>query len=278
MRNSVKLLFLAIPLLFLSSCHTTKTVQSTQTPETHKFDVETYKQQVASFSQKNRFVTAKLSMAMNAGSKNISVSGSLKMKRDDVIQLSLTFLGLEIGRMEFTPQEVLILDRFNKQYVRTTYDKVSFLKDAQLNFSSLQALFWNNLFVPGKASAVGQTSRFTTAQTGNQMLLTLPDAPQLTYTFLTNMADARILRTNITGKDVRDKTELEWTYADFTPLAGQNFPSHMVLTIKGLRKSYSLDMSLSRLDTKSDWETRTEVPQKYKQRSVNDITRQIFSL
>ena len=66
-------------------------------------------------------------MDINLGQKDLSVNGTLRMKRNDVVQLSLTFLGMEVGRMEFTPSDVLIIDRFNKQYVRASYDEVSFL-------------------------------------------------------------------------------------------------------------------------------------------------------
>ena len=48
-------------------------------------------------------LTAKASVAIQTGGKSISANGTLRMKRNDVIQLSITFLGMEVGRMEFFP-------------------------------------------------------------------------------------------------------------------------------------------------------------------------------
>ena len=94
--------------------------------------------------------SAKTDVELSLKGKKVNVNGSLKMKRDALVQLSFTFLGFEVGRMEFTPTEVLLVDRANKRYVRASYDEVEVLKQAGLDFSTLQALFWNEIFVPGQ--------------------------------------------------------------------------------------------------------------------------------
>ena len=73
------------------------------------------------------------------------------MKKDDVIRIRLVALGImEVGRLEFTKDYVLIQDKFHKKYVQEDYNKVSFLKDNGLDFYALQALLWNQLYIPGK--------------------------------------------------------------------------------------------------------------------------------
>ena len=72
------------------------------------------------------------------------------MRKNEVIRVVLSPLGImEVGRVEFTPDYVLVIDRLHKQYVKATYNDLSFLKNNGLNFYSLQALFWNELFLPG---------------------------------------------------------------------------------------------------------------------------------
>ena len=62
-------------------------------------------------------VVSDLSFNIQAGSKDISVPGSLHMRRDEVIRLQLfvPLLGTEVGRIEFTPGGVLVIDRMHKQ-------------------------------------------------------------------------------------------------------------------------------------------------------------------
>jgi hypothetical protein len=50
---------------------------------------------------------------------------------------------MEVARLEFTPQEVLLIDRVNKQYVRAKYEEVNFLKRNDISFQALQKRFWD---------------------------------------------------------------------------------------------------------------------------------------
>ncbi len=75
------------------------------------------------------------------------------MRRDEVIRITITPFGImEAGRIEFTPDYVLVVDRINKQYIKATYSDVDFLKANGMDFYTLQALFWNELFMPSKQS------------------------------------------------------------------------------------------------------------------------------
>ena len=85
------------------------------------------------------------------GPQDLTLTGNLKMKRDDVIRLQLMAFGfVEAARLEFTKEYVLIMDRINKQYLRVPYDYLAFMRNSGINFYSLQALFWNELFQPGE--------------------------------------------------------------------------------------------------------------------------------
>ena len=74
------------------------------------------------------------------------------MRKDEVIRLQLLIpiIRSEVGRIEFTKDYVLFIDRIHKQYVKAKYNDVAFLKNNGINFYSLQALFWNQLFIPGQ--------------------------------------------------------------------------------------------------------------------------------
>ena len=105
---------------------------------------------VAAVQAEGPCLTATAKVAISGKGKDFSASGQLRLKRDDVVRLSVRVLGMEVGLLEFTPSDVLIVDRFNKQYVRASYAEVPFLSQADLDFYALQALFWNEIFVPGQ--------------------------------------------------------------------------------------------------------------------------------
>ena len=89
-------------------------------------------------------VTAKLGLTLLTNDKSISLGGTLRMKRDNVIQLSLVTFGIfEVARVEMTPEYFMLIDKMGKQYVKASYDDVSFLKEANIDFRTLQTYFWD---------------------------------------------------------------------------------------------------------------------------------------
>lgn len=100
-------------------------------------------------------LTAKMSMAVDLNGKGATkISGTIRMKRDEVIQLSLTapFIGIEVARAEISPDGILVMDRLNKRYVQVSFAELKGLAKADLDFHSLQALFLNEIFLPGKTT------------------------------------------------------------------------------------------------------------------------------
>ena len=161
---------IAAPLL-LGSCASKKAVaDGTATPSTsskHNAKTEAADDNTVTtmaFLQKVNYnqvyandIVGNISFNLTAGSKDITVPGALRMRKDKVIRLQLfiPILGTEVGRLEFTPDYVLVIDRLHKEYVKADYSQVDFLRQNGITFYSLQSLFWNQLFVPGEKK-VGQ--------------------------------------------------------------------------------------------------------------------------
>ena len=207
------------------------------------------------------------------GGKDLSVNGKLQMKRNAVVRLSLRVLGMEVGIMEFTPKDVLVIDRFNKQYVRAAYNEVSFLEQANLDFYSLQSLFWNELFLPGERTlTASDLERFALTADNSGNVLTPKDTPVLTYKFFTDAANSVVNRLEVTGKKASDKGTFTFGYANFETFSGRPFPTSLQLAVAGTgKKDASLQISLSGLKANADFETSTSVSSKYTQRSAQEI-------
>lgn len=230
-----------------------------------------YVSKVAALQVNRPCITASAKVSLQGMGKDLNVSGQLRMKRDDVVRLSLRALGFEVAVLEFTPQDVLMVDRINKQYVRAAYSEVSFLRQANLDFYALQSLFWNELFVPGQRKLNAQTAHFHLSHKGAQTLLTLTDTPKLAYTFYTNEEAVRIDELQVKGRNAGDKGSFCWTYAGFREFAGRHFPTQMQMQVSGTGKDMGLSLTLSNLKNDTDWNTRTTVSAKYTRRSVNEV-------
>ena len=230
--------------------------------------------------QDETFATAKMNLALSSGDKSISVGGTLRMKRNDVIQLSLVTLGIfEVARIEMTPEYFMGIDKVNKQYVKAAYEDVSFFKNAGIDFYTMQALFWDELFVLGAGKATPTDKQFKKSMDGERAKLTNDDSKLAVLSFFVNMASGTIRQTTVSPHTEGASPYLTWEYTDFGSLGRKSFPTWNILTIGGSSKPIKATLSLSNLKNNSDWETRTETPSRsYTEVTVDKLMSRIMSL
>ena len=278
----LKVAVLALP-LFMASCHVHKKAVK-DTPET-VVSAETQQQtafleKVNDNTSKPQFVTSKLKFSIEYGPQQVSLTGNLKMKRDDVIQLQLMAFGfVEAGRIEFTKDYVLIIDRINKQFLKAPYNYVDFLRNSGINFFTLQALFWNELFVPGRQSVDKEAlEKFSTNMDAEDVVITV-DEGKMNYSWLANNKSGRIKMANIAYRDqLKGNTQLNWDYKEFTRMGSIAFPSNMGISLTTPESEIKLGIRLNYLKNESDWATRTKVSDKYREVTVDQILRRFMAL
>lgn len=274
---------LLILTITLAACSSTRGLDKKKNPSSEKTELsgrnaaQAYIHRVEDNAQEAKAVTAKVKMSLRSGNKDISASGSLRMRRDDVIQLSLTVLGFEVARMEFTPQDVLVIDRYHKQYVRATYSDLDFLRQAGLDFSSLQSLFWAEIFQPGTKGKT-DISRFDVTEKGTTTILTLNDAPSLDYIFSTLTSTACLEKVTVkTKSNSRNKGQLDWNYANHTTIGGKPFPLQMEARFTGAKKDIGFTLTLNRVNNDDNWEGHTNPSHKYTERKAEEILGKLFN-
>jgi hypothetical protein len=240
--------------------------------------------QVRENQQTSKFITSKVKFSVEVGPQKLTLTGNLKMRRNDVIRLQLMAFGfVEAGRLEFTKDYVLIMDRINKQYLKAPYRQIDFLRNSGLNFSALQALFWNELFKPNQGSEAvvldkSASSSFSTIESGDDMIISLEEG-KMDYSWLASKNTAIIRMANILYKDrFNGNTQLNWDYSDFEVFGRKMFPKKNSIKLTTPDKEVILNMTLNYLGTDSEWEPRTEVSNKYREVTVDEILRRFMAL
>ena len=277
---------LAAPLLLLGACGSKKSVVADKPAVASADTVEqkAFMQRVHANVQTQEFVTSKVKFAIEVGQLKQSFTGNLKMKRNDVIRLQLMAFGfVEAARLEFTPDQVLIMDRINKQYLRVPYHYVDFLRESGINFYTLQALFWNELFLPNHQSVAQQDmDAFTTMAEGDNMIVSYDDAKAgMNYSWLASKTTGRISMANIAYQDRLNNnatTQLNWDYRHFAQMGRKHFPDNMGITVTTPKKELKLSLELNYLGNDSDWETRTNISGKYNEVEIDEILRRFMAL
>lgn len=288
--NTSKFIILAASALMLTACASQKNVaSSSQAPVAASKTVEKSAEQAqldyldkvnsnASY-QKNIAASITFRITQDNG-KEISLPGQLRMRKDEVVRLSLQMplIGTEVGRLEFAKDYVLIVDRIHKQYVKAKYSEVGFLRDNGINFYSLQALFWNRLLLPGK-STVNYTdlTKFKAALNagGQQVPVTLTDG-KLKFTWTTEKSNGIIDKAQVDYSSTGHGTStLTWNYSNFNNFGSKPFPYSNVLSITtpatGKTKNLKASYDINSISTSNDWEATTSLSDKYKQVSVEEV-------
>ncbi|MDO4949461.1 MAG: DUF4292 domain-containing protein [Bacteroidales bacterium] len=86
--------------------------------------------------------TARCNIRINESNHSTSISGSLRFRKDDVIQILFTpIFGMEAARLEISPDDVFLIDRMNKQFIRASYGEIRAMSGMNLNYKKIQKLF-----------------------------------------------------------------------------------------------------------------------------------------
>lgn len=229
-------------------------------------------------------VVSKIDLSLGAMGKDVSVDGKIYMRKNEVIRIVVSPLGLmEVGRLEFTPEYVLIVDRMHKEYVQATYNDLDFLKDNGLDFYSLQALFWNELFVPGeKRVSEMLLDKFNVDLTSSDKKVTM-DSGRLSFSWSTDASNAHIVAATAEyGKGTTNASAAKWQYEKFVDMGKKQFPSDQTLSFQSRQvkngTALSMRILMKKITNDSDWDAKSNVSDKYTKVGVEEILGKLMSL
>jgi hypothetical protein len=287
--NITRIILLALPLI-LVACGSKKklvtdnnsngpsvsnTTPSVVSPEPGSVDRIAVINKVNAQAATAKNLVASIDFNIKSGSKDITVDGKLSMRKDEVVRLQLSPLGLmEVGRMEFTRDTVLIIDRMHKQYLKSSYDQVSFLRDNGIDFYALQALFWNQLFMPGEKSVSNSNSSKYNIKDRTISI----EKGKMAYQWLADQTWEHITAAKASYNGGSSKSQLDWNYDEFKPFAGKTFPALHQVKVSTRGRVIQVGIKIKNMKEDAKWDTETKVSSKYKPVELKDVINQILKL
>lgn len=264
-----------LSLLLLASCKTSKKIGTIETSSVKSQQEFFERMQEQSFQYHT--LSARLHVDLDLPGNNLSSRVDLKMVKDSAFQLSVQpFLGIEVFRVELSTDSIKIVDRMNKRYVADNYTNLKGQTPIEFNFYNLQALFTNQLFVPGQQMiAPKQYNRFKLAQDGALAEIKIKDAMGLLYTFVAE-GQEKIVSTFIS--EPSDQYSLKWLYSDFRLVGNQAFPMMMDVKVfdAGASKG-GMTLHFSRMQTDVPLKLDFQIPSKYKRITLAQIIKSLIS-
>ena len=209
-------------------------------------------------------LTASLSLNL----KGTKVNGQIRMRRDRSIQISASMLGLvEVARVEFLPDMVVVMDRVHNVYSVCHYADVPYRNELGLDFAVVQSFLWNRIFSPGSADLTDASSRLHVERTDAQGTVFIRDM-ECGYQF---MSDGK-QRLNAVSKEGSGYS-FKIDYNDFTAVSGSwNYPLGWAAVIKTSDSEINISGKMSSVSTDNkNWPDRTQVSRRMKQVSLDEL-------
>ena len=124
-----KILYLLLLMVGLAGCRSSKQAAGIAVPETA------------------HYLSSRLQLTIPSG-----------MKGGERVQLSILMpiLRTEIARLEITPDEILLVDRMNKRYVRASRSELNDILPKEARFSKLEKLLLDASLPEGKSELSGK--------------------------------------------------------------------------------------------------------------------------
>ncbi|MDR1676587.1 MAG: DUF4292 domain-containing protein [Tannerella sp.] len=274
MNNKTALFALCLSGFFLAAgCRVSKLPPAAGTETTGRLDTEeafflSVREQL--FRYETLSARMQVELTLPAG-KTFSSRASLKIRKNDQIQLSLQpLLGIEAFRIDLTPDSIWIVDRLNKRYLAENFSRLKDTFRVEFNFYNLQALFTNQLFLPGETELPENAfTRFRRLPAADGHTLQAQNTSRWQYSFTTGR-DWKLYASRMV--DTASEHALYWDYADFRPVGAQLFPMkiHAGWT-DGKETQSALSVNYSHIDADVPVEIRPVIPAGYERVNLSQI-------
>jgi hypothetical protein len=215
------------------------------------------------------FITAnatKLDMNIALKTKELKSGGACKIYRDSVIQLSIQpFMGIELFRLELTPEAVYMFDKTSNKYYPLIYEQLGEMTGIPLTFYDFQALVSNQLFVPGSAKNE-KFDNLKTSQSGNNQIFTYQDENVVQKTVFDGK---NIKKVEITG--VKQKFSITTDYADFKKNDDVLAPQTLKLRFEGGKNNLSLSLKINKIEFNKEMRIVLTNPLRYQKGNLQGL-------
>ena len=258
--------------IIVTACKSRQKIVYSTTPVEDKEYNELFKDVLSAAASYNTF-SSRLNMTVTTGTRSISSRASLRMIKDEAIQISIQPLfGVEFFRFFIDNDTIVVLDRMNKRYVQESILSVKEQYPVGFDFYTLQSILTNSLFVSGEKEVFDTDYKrfnFTRTSDRNYYMISKDPESQIEYSFTVNGED-RITFTHLMHHE--NKQSLQWTYSNFSNIDNFGlFPHRMTSTLS--TKSQRLDANLQFSDITIDQpiSLNISIPDDYNRVELSDI-------
>lgn len=197
-------------------------------------------------------IKSKAMLSMNGNSNEVTIN--FRIVKDQKIWVSVTAIaGLEVARMQITPDSIFIINRLESTYIKKPFQYISNYTNEQINFGTLQSVLvgniWDEVFSQKPQIAVLENQLQLIGQSGS-----------LAYRIRFN----EIFKvTEISLQDTFSSQQLTVNYANFFLDADQIFPHQIKIQSAAGTNSVEADLKYTKIERDIALDFPFSVPKRF---------------
>lgn len=252
-----RILFWSLPLLLLfGSCKTLKSTETTTKMISTKKLVKAYEK--AEFSKNT--IQAKIKVHYEDPKISQNVVVKLRLKKDEVIWMSGSFLGIPLAKIKITPTSVQYYEKITKTYFDGDFSLISNKLGTELNFHQIQNMLVGQSLLPLNYKHDVQIA-------DNSYLFTPKNQAALfDVLYWINPTNFKIDKQVL--KDTNEDQSLSIIYTDYQFLSHSYFPKNIQIDAVQSKKVTQIDMEYRSVEFDKELRFPFKIPSNYKKISL----------
>lgn len=255
-----------IPLILLALMVSCKSKQKPVEPKaaTTTTSNETISNIIANhYNLKRDFKTAyiKADVDYTDAKQSLSLSADIRIKKDEIILVSVKFFGIVMAKAIITPTQVRYYEKAGNKYFEGDYKTLSNWLGTDLDFMKVQ-----NMLL-GQAMDDLSKGKYSIANEENSPKLEETSGENFTKAFVFNTTDFSLKRQEITQKAPERK--LLVNYLNYKPFPESIIPGELLIFAKQGDKTTSISIGYKNAAFNEDLSFPYSVPSGYEQIIIN---------
>ena len=160
------------------------------------------------------YLHGKARMVLADGNKEREVKAQIRVRKDSVIWMNFTVIGVQGGRALINQDSITIISNVDKEYYVFTYKELSKRLNFEINYKIIQAAMLGNLVMQrtDEDSVVQKNATYLLTQTAGHVKV------------LNYISDATMKIQKVELKESNTFNSLTINYANFQPVGNKLFP------------------------------------------------------
>lgn len=217
---------------------------------------------------------SKLHVEFVFGGKTLSSRATLKIKRDEFIQLSVQpVLGIEMFRLVITPDNVLLIDKMNRRYLSESIDVLEDMVQMKMDFNLVQALFTNQMFTPYQKGRDLSFHSFDSEMSEEGIKYVPKKKSAYDCSFYLDIA-SHLVQTEVADNGGRNR--LLCSYQNFSPVENRPYPLKMIFNLSSQIGDVQISLGNSDIQFNKSVKADMSVSNRYQKVSLSQIKGMLF--